>query len=237
MFKKNILVAGGSKGLGLEIVKEFSKSNNLYVFSRKRRELSKNVNYFSVDLSKEKNTLSALKSIKKKIKKIDLIIFCVGNGKPSAKNELSNQTIMSYLNTNFFTFLNLINIYLKVFNFKKTNIVVISSIAGKKIINAPVGYSLAKNNLDFLVKILAKKLAPKKISINLISPGNILIKNNNWSNKLKKNPKIIKNYIKTNVPLNDFINSKEIIDLIKFLSDNSKNITGSDFVIDGGQLL
>ena len=69
MFKKNILVAGGSKGLGLEIVKEFSKSNNLYVFSRKRRELSKNVNYFSVDLSKEKNTLSALKSIKKKIKK------------------------------------------------------------------------------------------------------------------------------------------------------------------------
>ncbi len=237
MFKKNILVAGGSKGLGLEIVKEFSKSNNLYVFSRKRRELSKNVNYFSVDLSKEKNTLSALKSIKKKIKKIDLIIFCVGNGKPSAKNELSNQTIMSYLNTNFFTFLNLINIYLKVFNFKKTNIVVISSIAGKKIINAPVGYSLAKNNLDFLVKILAKKLAPKKISINLISPGNILIKNNNWSNKLKKNPKIIKNYIKTNVPLNGFINSKEIIDLIKFLSDNSKNITGSDFVIDGGQLL
>ena len=98
-------------------------------------------------------------------------------------------------------------------------------------------YIFIKNNLDFLVKILAKKLAPKKISINSISPGNILIKNNNWSNKLKKNPKIIKNYIKTNVPLNDFINSKEIIDLIKFLSDNSKNITGSDFVIDGGQLL
>ena len=144
---------------------------------------------------------------------------------------------MSYLNKNFFTFLNLINIYLRVFNFKKTNIIVISSIAGKKIINAPIGYSLAKNNLDFLVKILAKKLAPKKISINSISPGNILIKNNNWSNKLKKKIKIIKNYIKTNVPLNDFINSKEIIDLIKFLSDNSKNITGSDFVIDGGQLL
>ena len=237
MFKKNILVAGGSKGLGFEIVKEFSNTNNLYVFSRKKRKLSENVNYFSVDLSKEKNTLSALKSIKKKIKKIDLIIFCVGSGKPSAKNELSKQTIMNYLNTNFFTFLNLINIYLRVFNFKKTNIIVISSIAGKKIINAPIGYSLAKNNLDFLVKILAKKLAPKKISINLISPGNILIKNNNWSNKLKKNTKIVKNYIKTNVPLNDFINSKEIIDLIRFLSDNSKKVTGSDFVIDGGQLL
>ena len=56
MFKKNILIAGGSKGLGYEIVKELSNTNNLFVFSRKRRYLNKNINFFSVDLSKEKNT-------------------------------------------------------------------------------------------------------------------------------------------------------------------------------------
>ena len=37
MFKKNILVAGGSKGLGFEIVKEFSNTNNLYVFLEKKK--------------------------------------------------------------------------------------------------------------------------------------------------------------------------------------------------------
>ena len=35
MFKKDILIAGGSKGLGFEIVKEFSSNNNLFVLSRK----------------------------------------------------------------------------------------------------------------------------------------------------------------------------------------------------------
>ena len=237
MFKKNILIAGGSKGLGYEVVKEFSNMSNLFVFSRKRRNLSKNINFFSVDLSKEKNTFNAFKALRKKIKKVDLIIFCVGSGTPNSKNELSKKSIMNYLDINFFSFSNLINAYLSLFNFQKTNIIVISSIAGKKYIKAPIGYSLAKNSLDFFVKILAKNLAANKININLISPGNILINNNNWSNKLKKNPKIVKRYIKSNVPLNSFIESKEIIDLIRFLIYNSKTITGSDFVIDGGQVL
>lgn len=237
MFKKNILIAGGSKGLGYEIVKEFSNKNNLFIFSRKRRNLNKNIRFFSVDLSKEKNTLNAFKALKKKTKKIDLIIFCVGSGKPNSKNELSKKAIMNYFDINFYTFSNLINSYLRLFNSKNTNIIVISSIAGKKYIKAPIGYTLAKNSLDFLVKILAKNLAVKKININLISPGNILINNNNWSKKLKKNPKIIKRYIKSNVPLNSFIVPKDITNLIKFLINNKKNITGSDFVIDGGQVL
>lgn len=237
MFKKDILIAGGSKGLGFEIVKEFSSNNNLFVLSRKRRNLNKPINFFSVDLSKENNTFKTFKALKKKTKKIDLIIFCVGSGRPNSKNELSKKSIMDYLDTNFFTFSNLINAYLKIFNSKKTSIVVISSIAGKKNIKAPIGYSLAKNNLDLFVKILAKNLASNKIKINLISPGNILIQKNNWSKKLKKNPKIIKRYIKSNVPLNNFINPKEIINLIKFLFNNQKNITGSDFIIDGGQIL
>jgi 3-oxoacyl-[acyl-carrier protein] reductase len=237
MSKKNILIAGGSKGLGYEIVKEFSNMNNLFVFSRKRRNLNKNINFFSVDLSKEKNTLNAFKALKKKTKKIDLIIFCVGSGKPNSKNELSKKAIMNFFDINFYTFSNLINSYLRLFKFKKTNIIAISSIAGKKYIKAPIGYSLAKNSLDFLVKILAKNLAVNKININLISPGNLLINNNNWSKKLKKNPEVIKRYIKSNVPLKSFVDSQEIINLIKFLIYNSKNITGSDFVIDGGQVL
>ena len=53
---------------------------------------------------------------------------------------------------------------------------------------------------------------------------------------MKKNPKKIKNYIKKNVPLKTFITVDEIYNTIRLLSDsNSKNITGSDFILDGGQ--
>jgi 3-oxoacyl-[acyl-carrier protein] reductase len=238
MFKKNILISGGSSGLGFEIVKDFSKLNNIYVFSRKKRSLNPNINFSSVDLSNEHSSLTAFKNLKKKISKIDLIICCAGNSRSINRNNILNKkNLISFFNSNLFTFTNLINSYLKVFKKKKTNIIVISSIASKKIVDAPIGYSLAKNNLDFVVKILAKKLAPNKIKINLISPGNILIKNNNWFKKFKKNSKYVKNYIKNNVPLNSFIQPKEIINIIKLISNETQNITGSDFVVDGGQTL
>lgn len=235
--KKNILITGGSKGLGLEIVKEFSNQDDVYVFSRNKRSIKKNVFFLSVDLSDEKSTLKTLTKLRKKIDKIDLIISCAGSGTLISKDELKKKVLLKYFDTNFFSFSNLINSYLKVFRFAKTNIVVISSISGKRYLKAPIGYSLAKSNLNYLVKILAKKLAPYKIIINLITLGNILIKGNNWSKKLKKNPKMIKKYIKENVPLNNFIYPNNVISLIKYLSYNSKSITGSDFVIDGGQLL
>ena len=55
---------------------------------------------------------------------------------------------------------------------------------------------------------------------------------------MKKNNLSIKKYIKKNVPLNTFCNTKQIYDLcVYLLSSSGDNITGSNFVIDGGQSL
>tara|TARA_A100000164_G_scaffold376906_1_gene414912 strand:- start:302 stop:1018 length:717 start_codon:yes stop_codon:yes gene_type:complete len=236
MTKKNVLITGGSKGLGFQLVEKFSKISNVSVLSRKKGKLKKNTSFFSVDLSNHSKTLKTLIKIKKKLKKIDLIICCTGGGKKISNDEINKKILLKYLDLNFFSVSNFIDTYLKVFRKEKTNIIVISSIASKKIIDAPIGYSVSKASLDYLVKILAKKYASKKIKLNLISPGNILIKGNSWDKKMKKNPKKIKNYIKKNVPLKTFISVDEIYNTIRLLSDsNSKNITGSDFILDGGQ--
>ena len=66
----------------------------------------------------------------------------------------------------------------------------ISSIAGSKIIDgAPITYSVAKSALNFYVKFKSKELAKHKICINTISPGNILMKGNNWYMNKKSNKK------------------------------------------------
>ena len=76
--------------------------------------------------------------------------------------------------------MNLISSYLKVYNYKSTKIVAISSIAGNKITRAPITYSVAKSALNFYSKFKAKQLAKHNISLNVISPGNILQYGNNW---------------------------------------------------------
>ena len=64
------------------------------------------------------------------------------------------------------------------------------------------------------------------------------MQNNNWGKKQKDNPNNVKKYIKDNVPLNSFIYPQQIFDICNLiLSEKKKTITGSNFVIDGGQSL
>ena len=85
--------------------------------------------------------------------------------------------------------------------------------------------------------ISAKELAKKNIFLNIISPGNILMENNNWSKKLKKNRKLVKKYIYNNVPSNKFCNADEIYKMCDLIVSNKTNFVGSNIVIDGGQIL
>jgi len=120
----------------------------------------------------------------------------------------------------------------------KGKIICISSICGNEIIKgAPITYSTAKAALNFYAKSLSHYL-PKDISINLISPGNILFKNSVWDKKIKVNKKLVNKILKEKVPLNKFGSLSDIVNLTCYLiSDKSHFITGSNFIIDGGQTL
>jgi NAD(P)-dependent dehydrogenase (short-subunit alcohol dehydrogenase family) len=76
------------------------------------------------------------------------------------------------------------------------------------------------------------------VKINIILPGNILMEKNNWSQKIKRNNVKIKKYIKENVPLNRFCSPEQISGICDYLlSKAGDNITGSKFIIDGGESL
>jgi len=239
MIKKNIIITGGSKGLGREIKNYYIKKNfNVVDISRTNQKNQLNSANISNDLKNLGKTTSVFKRIKKSYKKLDAIICCTGSGKKISKYELDENVIQHYLNANLFTIINTINSYLKVYKNKSIKIIIISSIVSKKIIQAPIGYSISKRALDYFVKIFAKQYASSKININLISPGNIYIKGNNWDKKLKKNKREVQKYINQEVPLKSFIKPQEIFPIIDILlSDNGKNFTGSDFIVDGGQAI
>lgn len=239
MIKKNIIVTGGSKGLGREIKNYYIKKNfNVVDISRTNQKNQLNSANISNDLKNLGKTTSVFKRIKKSYKKLDAIICCTGSGKKISKDELDENVIQHYLNVNLFTIINTINSYLKVYKNKSIKIIIISSIVSKKIIQAPIGYSISKRALDYFVKIFAKQYASSKININLISPGNIYIKGNNWDKKLKKNKREVQKYINQEVPLKSFIKPQEIFPIIDILiSDSGKNFTGSDFIVDGGQAI
>ena len=87
-----------------------------------------------------------------------------------------------------------------------------------------VGYCVSKSGVISLTKYLAVHLAPN-IRVNCISPGGI---HHNQSKKF------IKKYSEL-TPMKRMLEVKELNELVLFLiNDNSKYLTGSNIVIDGG---
>ncbi len=235
---KTILITGASKNLGNYLTKHYLDKKYNVIGISKSTKSNINDNSYICDLSNSEKTKTIFKRIKKKFKKIDLIISCAGASRKTYKiNERIKDWNFAFDN-NFYCFTNLIDAYLHIYKKNPTKIIVISSIASNRITQAPITYSVAKAALNFYAQIKAKELAKNNIKINILLPGNILMKNNNWSKKLKNNENKIKKYIKENVPLNKFCKPEQISKICDYLfSESGDNITGSKFTIDGGESL
>ena len=113
------------------------------------------------------------------------------------------------------------------------SVVVVSSVSGREIDFATPAYGAIKAALIHYAHGLAHKLAPKRIRVNSVSPGNVYFKDGIW------------NYIETNLPdlfaqalaLNPtgrMATPEEIGRGIVFLASPASSFTmGTNLVIDG----
>jgi NAD(P)-dependent dehydrogenase (short-subunit alcohol dehydrogenase family) len=235
---KTILVTGSTGNLGNYLLNYYlDKKFNVIGISRNKK-FSHIDNFYACDLSNTTKVNIIFKKIRKKFKRIDLIISCAGDSKKTYKVNENIKDWKSSFNNNFYSFANLLDAYIKTYKKNPTKIIVISSIASNKITKAPITYSVAKSALNFYAQIKAKEFAKYDIKLNILLPGNILMKNNNWSKKLKANRNFTKKYIKENVPLNKFCKPEQISAMCDYLFNKSGDvITGSKFIIDGGETL
>ena len=117
------------------------------------------------------------------------------------------------------------------------SIVTIGSIAGLEDVGAPLPYASSKAALLTYTKSLSRKLAHKKIRVNMVSPGNILFPGGNWDKKKRSNPKIVNQMLLKKVPLQMFGVPEDIGNVVAFLiSSKARFITGTNIIIDGDQL-
>ena len=242
-FGKKVLITGSSRGIGHEIGKLFVKNGASVIFTGRNKpqnlEKIKNSFYFSCDLTKEKDIDNLFNYTKNVFNdELNILICNLGNGKVSLKSKYKKKEWEETFNLNFFSSVYTIQKFYD--NFAKSkdrSITCISSICGNAAIGCPLPYSVAKSALNSYVKNLSKIIASQKIRINSVSPGNILFPGSTWDQKLKNNYSETNNYIETNVPLQKFGSIENISELVLFLSSSSSSFTtGSNFVVDGGQI-
>lgn len=170
---------------------------------------------------------------------IDILVSNAGTGKKPSEHTSEARIDEYFREKNFSTAENLISASTPYLKTPGASIVGISSIAAlTEIPGVSKGYAKAKREMNRLFRKKAVELAKKGIRVNLISPGNIFFGGSRWEEITLENPKYVEELLRNKVPLHNFVSPSEIAAAILYLSsDQAKNITGSNLVIDGGQSL
>ena len=187
---KNILVIGGSFGIGEELCKEFSRlGSNLVIVARSKEKIeslcktlisnrlsttdkSTTCEAITCDVSKKSNLDKLSTTLSKKWDKIDLIIFCVGAYQPMSLDNFDIQKAKNIAEINFNSFFNFIDSFLSLFKRKKiSHLAIVSSVAGYFGMPNSLAYGSSKSALSNLSESLFYELKKYKTKVQLINPG------------------------------------------------------------------
>ncbi len=237
---KNVLITGGSRGIGAELVEAFAKQGyGVYFFYKssesKARELSERTGATGIrcDVSKEEDVKKAFEELHKGCYKIDILVNNAGIGQIKPFMDISAEDWQNMMGVTldgaFFCTKAAVSDMLRE---KWGRIINISSMWGQTGASCEVHYSAAKAGIIGFTKALAKELGPSGITVNCIAPGFIDTDMNKGLNEEDVSAII------EEIPLGRVGLCGDIAGLALFLSSNEASyITGQTVGINGGMVM
>ena len=220
---KNIVVIGGTKGIGKAIVSEVVDNNNVVCLSRNQTDFSHDNYTF--------HNFDALVDDYPDFESVDCLIYCPGSINLKPISTLSLDDFRNDFELNVIGAVRAIKKYLNLL--KKSgsaSILLFSTVATKLGMPYHASVSVAKSGIDGLVKTLGSELAPK-VRINAIAPT---ITNTELASKILRNDKVIENMVERH-PLKKILSSNEVAKMASFLiSEDASSISGQIFNMDAG---
>lgn len=234
---KNVLITGGTRGIGAACSKIFVK-NGYSVYAtynndeKSAKEISEKlgIKTYKMNISDRNAVKDVLTDIIKNAGKIDVLINNAGIAQQKLFIDLEDSDWDNMIDTNLTGVYNVTKEVLK--NMVSQNsgaIVNVSSIWGQCGASCEVHYSAAKAGVIGLTKALAKEMAMSGIRVNCVCPGMIETKMNSaFSNEDIEG-------ICEEIPMGRCGKPMECAELIYFLaSEKASYITGQIIGVNGG---
>lgn len=237
---KVAIITGGTRGIGLEIVKVFKENNaEVILFGSKKETVDKAISELEKEnilvegyypnLSNPQEIEEVIKEIINKHNKIDIL---VNNTGISANKKIEDTTYEDFekimdLNVNaIFNMTKAVVPYMK----EQKEGVIINTSSMVSIYGQPsgVGYPASKFAVNGITKSLARELGPANIRVNAVAPG---VTNTDMVANLPK--EMIEPLIKT-IPLGRIGEPRDIANAFLFLaSPLASYVTGEILSVDG----
>lgn len=237
---KVVIVTGGAKGIGAEIVRLLAneKYNVVLNYNSSEKEAKKikselhdkgiEIEIFKADVSKRNEVKNLIQFTINSFKRLDVLVNNAGICQEKLFTDITddewNNVIQIDLNSVFYCTQESLKYMI---NKKEGCIINISSIWGETGGSCEVAYSTAKAAINGMTKALAKEVGPSNIRVNSIAPGII---DTNMNKKLSEQEL---EQIKDEIPLNKIGKTSDIARCVKWLIEDEYT-TGQIISVNGG---
>ncbi len=240
---KNIVVTGGSRGIGKCLVENFAKEGNNVILnynkSKKQAEKIKaelaekgiRIEIYKADVSKREDVNKLIKFAVKTMGSIDTLINNAGIAKLQMFQDVTEDDWNEIMDTNLKSvYYTIQGVLPEMLHNKVGCIINISSIWGITGASCEAVYAASKAGMDAITKSLAKELGPSNIRVNSIAPGVI---NTDMNSVLDEK---IKEEIKKETPLEKIGEPIDIYRCAKWIVEDEFT-TGQVISVNGGYVI
>ena len=234
---KNVLVSGGSRGIGRAVVKLLCESGLKVVFLYEKNEKaaaeiasSTGAVPIRCDISDWDQVFKAFDEAKKAVGFIDSVVSCAGIAQQALFQDVTGSDWNRMIGVNLSGAAYLVQAALPDMISEKTGaIVFVSSIWGEVGASMEAHYSASKAGLIGLMRALSKEAGPSGIRVNAVTPGVI------QTDMLSCFDEETMQALADETPLSRIGMPEDVAKAIRFLlSDDASFITGQTLGVNGG---
>lgn len=234
---KTVLVTGVNGGIGVSLARKFKEAGWTVIGVDIKGKSNKYCELFiNTDISKPQSIQIAYKKIRPKYESLSCLIHnaAIQIEKPLLKTTSKEWT--KVFRTNVESIFSITKVFIALLD--NSSIINISSVHARATSKGLAAYVASKGAVSALTRAMALELAEKGIRVNAILPGAIDTPMLEKSFAREKDQQKAKKILISSTPLRKIGNPDDVAKLALFLADSSLsgNVTGQEFICDGGVL-
>jgi 3-oxoacyl-[acyl-carrier protein] reductase len=236
-----VLVTGGSRGLGVELVRSFLEGgDNVATCSRTptpeieawlaQPELAERFHYAAFDLADRSSCGEFVKSVVDRFERIDVLVNNAGLAREGVLGLVRDADVDAVVDLNLKATIHVTKLVVRRMLAQGSGRVInISSVVGLSGYRGLAVYGATKAALDGLTRALARELGPRGITVNSVAPGYVRTEMTHGLDAQQLNQ------IVRRTPAGRLGEAEDVAGAVQFLaSPQAAFISGHVLVVDGG---